>query len=89
MSRDNNLISTEKSLRILNYPDCVNLTEHCRCSILSVSECPGGSCSFRQGTAERKASVNKWRQRMNGLPPDEQRKLSASYWGGKMPWKEE
>jgi hypothetical protein len=91
MSRGNNFIPTslEKNLRILNCPDCVNLTEHFRCSVLRISECPGGNCSFRQGTSERKSSINKWRKRMNGLPPGEQRKIATSYWGGKMPWKEE
>ncbi|MFQ9798058.1 MAG: CarD family transcriptional regulator [Clostridia bacterium] len=39
MSRTDNFISTSASqnLKPLRYPDCIYLTEHCRCGILRVS----------------------------------------------------
>jgi hypothetical protein len=89
--RGQNFIPTscEKNLQPLYYPDCINLTEHCRCSVLCVTKCLGRNCSFRQGITEQRKSVGKWRQRMNELPCDVQEKIAGSYWNGKMPWKEE
>ena len=79
--------SGEERRSPLNFPDCVYLSEHCRCSILCVDGCAGEKCSFRQSGREKKQSRDKWYQELNTLSEEEQRKIARSYYGGRMPWK--
>ncbi|MBC8542527.1 hypothetical protein [Bianquea renquensis] len=89
MSRTDNFISTSASqnLKPLRYPDCIYLTEHCRCGILRVSECIGERCSFCQSRLEHRESNARWHQHMNLLSEEKQARIAAVYYGGRMPWK--
>ncbi|MDR3209723.1 MAG: hypothetical protein LBT36_03760 [Oscillospiraceae bacterium] len=76
-----------KDQKLLNFPDCVHLTELGRCGILRVRECRGADCSFCQSAAEHQEARDSWNRRLNALSEEEQRKIAESYYDGRMPWK--
>lgn len=80
--------STGKNLEFLKLPDCVHLTEYCRCEIMKVPECIGMKCSACQSAAEKLRSGDIWRRRMNSLSDEQQTKIASVYYSGKKPWKE-
>ncbi len=41
-------MSTGKNMEPLSLPECVHLTERCRCGVLRVEECQGERCAFRK-----------------------------------------
>lgn len=86
----NNFIPTslKSDLKPLNLPDCIYLTEHCRCRILRVRECMGNACSFCRSQSKAMDSKRKWNKRMNDMDQQQQLHIAATYFGGKMPWKE-
>lgn len=89
MTRSKNFIpnSVMTNMKPLKYPDCVHLTENCRCSILKVSECIGTKCTFCKTSFEHIKSSGQWNQKMNELQEENQKKIALIYYNGKMPWK--
>lgn len=77
-----------KGLAALELPDCIYLSERCRCAILQVPSCRGEKCPFRQNVEEQSRAREQWRKALDALSPDAQGKIAGSYYGGFMPWKE-
>jgi len=74
--------------RLLSFPDCIHLSEHGRCDILTVSSCRGETCSFLQSPLTAKTCSAQWKQRLQLLDAKKQKKIAHKYYGGAMPWKE-
>ena len=72
----------------LELPDCVHLTERCRCGILRVEECQGEHCAFRKTEAAYRESRRKWMRALCAMRAEEQEKTAVKYYNGQMPWKE-
>lgn len=66
---------------------CVNFRNG-SCGCLQVQSCPS-HYSFRMTKDEENISKQNWKCRMNSLPQSEQEKYADTYYGGKMPWKQE
>ena len=90
MSHSSNFIplSHSNNYKPLELPDCIHLSEHCRCKILRVGGCIGKDCSFKQSTAEAKESKSVRKHRINSLSLDKQKKIATVYYEGEMPWKD-
>ena len=89
MAVSDNFIPSNVSANMtpLDLPDCVHLTEQCRCDILRVKKCVGRKCTFCVSPSDRKNSENRWQSRINKIDEERQKKISAAYYGGKRPWK--
>lgn len=81
--------SVEKNMNPLSMPDCIHLTDQCKCNILRVKKCPGSSCTFCQTANEKHISDTKWTDELNNIDSASQQKISREYYGGKMPWKKQ
>lgn len=81
-------ISRHKDLLPLKFPECIHLSDNCRCSLLRVKDCLGTDCSFCVTVNEIEQSQEDWHSYMNSLSDEKQKKIAKSYYGGKMPWKE-
>lgn len=68
------------------YPQCIYLSENCQCSILNVSKCRGEKCPFKRSELEYKTSQKQWREHLNSISPEQQKKISREYYGGKKLW---
>ena len=79
--------SKNKYLEPLKLPDCIHLTENCKCSVLIVDDCIGEGCTFFKGTLEKSISEMNFNQRLNSLDENRQKQIANIYYGGKMPWK--
>jgi len=89
MSKAENFIPfSVKNPKPLAMPDCIYLTERCKCGILNVRECLKELCSFSQNRADREESQIQWRRRLSEMEEGRQAKIVAVYYGGKRPWKE-
>ena len=90
MSRTSKFLPSpnNQNYRPLYFPDCIHLSEQCTCTILTVGECLGDSCSFCKDTKVMQNSTGSSMQRLSNLSDDQQRIIAASYYGGSMPWKE-
>ncbi|MEI3037019.1 MAG: CarD family transcriptional regulator [Oscillospiraceae bacterium] len=89
MSKAENFIPfSVKNPKPLEMPDCIYLTEQCKCGILNVRECLKEFCSFSQNRADREESQIQWRRRLSEMEEGRQAKIAAVYYGGKRPWKE-
>ena len=88
MKRSANFIPVSRgsNLKPLELPDCIYLTEHCRCGILQVNECIGYGCSFCQDSSTESESFSRWLSHMNTMSKEKQAKIAVAYYGGKMPW---
>lgn len=74
--------------KMLEYPECVHLTERGRCNLLKTPECAGKKCTLKETKADKHESHNLWRSRMSKLPQERQDYFSKKYYGGHYPWKE-
>lgn len=90
MFRSNNFIPVSKSgnLAMLDLPDCISLSERGGCNLLRIDKCQGNGCSFRKSIKDSILAEKLCKLRLSGLDEDEQIKISAIYYSGKMPWKE-
>lgn len=90
MARKNNFIpsSDSESLKPLYLPDCIYLSQYCRCGILCVTKCMGEQCPFRRIGSEYAKLQEERKRRLNSLSVETQKKIAANYYGGLMPWKE-
>ena len=79
-------ISNGRNMRPLSLPDCVHLTERCKCGILRVDECLGDRCAFRKTEYECSESRQKWLKALRAMGTEEQERTAAKYYNGKMPW---
>lgn len=81
-------VFSESNRKMLDMPDCIYLTERCRCGILNVKECLRDQCTFLQSRRKREESQLQWRSRLNRMGEEQQAKIAAVYYGGKTPWKD-
>ncbi len=79
--------ATDNNMKLLNLPDCIYLTDNCKCRLLKIAECTGEKCSFRQNNEEHINSQHSWFCKMNSLNYEAQYKIAKTYYGGHMPWK--
>lgn len=70
----------------LDLPQCIYLSENCKCSILSVRKCRGNECPFRRSELDYKNSQQQWRDHLNAISIEQQNKISREYYGGKKLW---
>ena len=84
---DKNSTSKNKWPEYLN--SCVLMHENGQCAVSEKYMCSPGNmnCAFHTTLAEKKASEEKWRRRMNSLPTETQELYAQTYYGDKMPWK--
>lgn len=68
-------------------PGCIYLNDNLSCSILRTKRCEGDSCSFRRTHEQSDVSNKTVTKMLNSLSAEQQKKIAASYYGGKMPWK--
>lgn len=80
-------ISGENNLEPLGFPDCIHLSENCKCSLLVVDGCTGEKCSFYKNSFEKGLSEINTMKRLSSLDEDKQKQISNTYYDGKMPWK--
>ncbi|MEE0913169.1 MAG: hypothetical protein U0L76_01115 [Ruminococcus sp.] len=73
--------------KTIELPECVFLSERCKCAILSVKECVGEKCTFKKTAVDIEKSDRKVRDYLNALDISKQNKISQEYYGGKMPWR--
>ena len=79
-------MSTGKNMEPLSLPECVHLTERCRCGVLRVEECQGERCAFRKTERAYSTAYQKWRDALRAKSAEEQRRTASKYYGGQMPW---
>ena len=89
MGRINNFIPTSRNeyLEPLEFPDCIHLTENCKCDVLVVDGCIGESCSFFKSNLEKDLSEINSSKRLSSLEENKQKEIANIYYDGKMPWK--
>lgn len=71
----------------LELPECVFLSERCRCAILNVKICMGEKCTFRKTAYDIEKSEKICREHLNTLDMTIQNKIADNYYGGKKPWR--
>lgn len=71
---------------LLALPACVNLTDKCKCKILTVDCCLGEKCSFLQLNDNQQTVTKKWSEHLSSLTVERQREIAKKYYGGAMPW---
>lgn len=82
-------VQTRDNYNLLNYPDCIYLSEQCKCGVLNVERCIGKGCTFCKNSSQNICSKNIWKNHLNTIPQDKQSKIARTYYGGTMPWKEQ
>lgn len=76
----------EENISPLNLPQCIYLSEKCKCSILNVKMCRGEKCSFLRSDTDYKNSQKQWKEHLNSISTEKQMKISKDYYGGKKLW---
>lgn len=73
--------------KLLELPECVFLSERCRCAILNVKICMGEKCTFRKTAYDIEKSEKICREHLNTLDMTIQNKIADNYYGGKKLWR--
>lgn len=70
---------------------CVLLDKYGNCAVEEKYKCTPKdmTCPFHLTAGEKAASDARWKERMNALPAVEQQAYADTYYGGRMPWKDE
>lgn len=78
--------TSEENIQPLSFPQCIHLTERCKCAILSVDSCLGEKCPFLQSDTDYKNSQKQWQEHLNSISAEKQNQISKEYYGGKKLW---
>ena len=81
-------MSINRLTNLSKFPDCSALSEMGKCTRLTVFNCQGEKCSFRQTSEEEYASIQYVYNRLSSLDSSIQGHIAKKYYGGSMPWKE-
>jgi len=74
---------------MLNFPDCISLSERGKCERLNISTCQGKNCTFLRTYRDITEQKLRWAKRLSDLGEDDQIKIAKKYYSGTMPWRQE
>lgn len=59
------------------------------CSCLMEKTCPGSTCPFYKTSQTQEKDIQIAYERLRGLPPKQQYRISEQYYHGEMPWNQD
>ena len=74
------------NLELIDFPDCTNLTEYCKCKGLNFFRCEGKDCVFLKSIEQQEDSIKQVYRRLASLDETTQQKISDKCYNGKRPW---
>ena len=78
-------LSKYSNTELLDYPNCLGLSESGKCMWLSILKCQGYACPFLKTkgahSTDRKAQI-----RLQSLDEEAQCRIAEKYYNGNRPW---